>query len=92
LTGKSFGNLELRRWVASIYEEDRAEVMTELHHAVEDRRGVSISFRFRTDDGVIPVSMEATPIFSRVKPNTVICWSGSMKTEDDQRMAERRRV
>jgi PAS domain S-box-containing protein len=92
LTGKGWANLELRRWVASIHEEDRPDVMMELHNAVEDKRGVNISFRFRTDSGVIPVSMDAIPIFSRVKPNTVICWSGSMKTDDDQRMAERRRI
>lgn len=90
LTTRGSRDLELRRWVSYIHEHDRTDVMVEIHHAVQDKRGVSASFRFQTEDGSIPVSITATPIFSRIVKDTVICWSGHMVLDTDQRKAERR--
>lgn len=95
LTGLGFSHLERKRWVSRIHEEDRADVMQEIAHAVADRRGATATFRFvKTLDGegeggdtaeIIRVRLEATPIFNRAKPDHVICWSGSLSREEERR-------
>lgn len=92
LTGYGFPHLAHRRWISGIHDDDRSDVMREIEFAVADQRTVSISFRFVSSAGaVIPVRLEAMPIFSKSVPSKVLCWSGSLlKESDDRRVVERR--
>lgn len=90
LTGVGFARLERLRWISRIHDDDRARVMEEISYAVKDKRAATTSFRFITDAGDTNVHLEATPVFSRSKPNDVLCWSGIMTPVFDRRQEERR--
>lgn len=81
LTTFGLAHLQKRRWVARIHEDDRDDVMDEVHHARRDGRAMSATFRFVTDGEqktVIAVQLEATPIYSEEHPDKIRIWSGSL--------------
>lgn len=90
LTGVGFADLERKRWVAMVHEDDRVDVMTEIHHAVRDKRGVTVSFRFMVHGYPTDVRLDAIPVFSRLESDKVNCWSGSLTKVDDRRVEDRR--
>lgn len=90
LTGVGFSHLERRRWVSMIHDDDRSAVINEIDYAVQDGRRVSISFRWITDDGEIPVRLEASPVYSRVPPTAVMNWFGFLVRQDERRNDDRR--
>lgn len=92
LTGLGFSSLKRKRWQSMIHEEERGHVSAEIDQAVKDKRGAMASFRFMVDGQPVWVRLDAIPVFSRLAPDTVTCWSGSLTKIDDRRVEERRTV
>lgn len=90
LTGVGFTQLSWRGWKSLVHEDDRVSVMSEINHAVKDKRGVGVTFRMKTDQGEFDVHMEATPTFEKPKMDQVLCWTGWIAKVDDRRIDDRR--
>lgn len=90
LTGLGLSQLVRKRWYSVIHDDDRSPVITELEHAIRDKRNVGISFRIVTDSGVVPVRLDAKPTFARASTESIICWTGWITRDEDRRVEERR--
>jgi len=94
LTGYGFTHLERRKWLSFVHDEDRNIVNQEIVSALADGREVQVAFRFFQNGGnMVRLRMTATPAFSKVKRDVVLCWTGTLFREDEdveRRTSERR--
>lgn len=93
LTGYGFSRLAHKGWISRIHDDDRNDVMREIAFAVADKRTAAISFRMVTSsDVIVPVRLDASPVFAKSPPDKVLCWSGLLtKESEDRRTIDERR-